>query len=68
MVRWAAEHERFERVVLVRLTSRRERALRNPYRALLDRAPTARTAERTVIGRQATGGSGRPRQAVRTGG
>ncbi|WFE44737.1 NACHT domain-containing protein [Verrucosispora sp. WMMD1129] len=55
-------------VVLVRWTSRRERALRNPYRALLDRAPTARTAEQTVIGRQATGGSGRARQAVRTGG
>ncbi|MBQ1051741.1 NACHT domain-containing protein [Micromonospora sp. C51] len=55
-------------VVLVRWTRLRERALRNPYRALLDRAPTARTAEQTVIGRQATGGSGRARQAVRTGG
>ncbi|MEV2240779.1 NACHT domain-containing protein [Micromonospora sp. NPDC049891] len=55
-------------VLLVRWTSHRERALRNPYRALLDRAPTARTAEQTVIGRQATGGSGQPRQAVRTGG
>ncbi|MCZ7420686.1 NACHT domain-containing protein [Verrucosispora sp. WMMA2121] len=55
-------------VVLVRWTRHRERALRNPYRALLDRAPTARTAEQTVIGRQATGGSGRSRQAVRTGG
>ncbi|GAB3849850.1 hypothetical protein GCM10029963_35050 [Micromonospora andamanensis] len=55
-------------VLLVRSTRLRERALRNPYRALLDRAPTARTAEQTVIGRQATGGSGRSRQPVRTGG
>lgn len=54
--------------LLVRWTGLRERALRNPYRALLDRAPTARTAEQTVIGRQATGGSDRARQAVRTGG
>ncbi|MFF5219093.1 NACHT domain-containing protein [Micromonospora sp. NPDC000442] len=55
-------------VVLVRWTSRRERALRNPYRALLDRAPTARTAAQTVIGRQTASGSGRARQAVKTGG
>ncbi|GIJ19833.1 NACHT domain-containing protein [Micromonospora lutea] len=55
-------------VVLARWTRHRERALRNPYRALLDRAPSVRTAEQTVIGRQATGGSGRPRQAANTGG
>jgi hypothetical protein len=54
-------------VALVRLTGHRERALRNPYRALLDRVPTAR-AHQTVIGRQATGGSARVRQPVRTGG
>ncbi|MGC5055072.1 NACHT domain-containing protein [Micromonospora sp. DT48] len=55
-------------VVLTRWTSSRERALRNPYRALLDRVPTARGAAQTVIGRQGTGGSGPARQPTRTGG
>ncbi|MDG4792937.1 hypothetical protein [Micromonospora sp. WMMD1082] len=54
-------------VVLVRWTSRRQRALRNPFRALLDRVPSARVAEPTVIGRQATRGSRSPRQAVLAG-
>ena len=54
-------------LVLSRWTRRRERALRNPYRALLDWAPSVRAAEQTVIGRQAAGAR-RPRNRVNAGG